>query len=150
MLAPNTQYFQSIIRLTFFNSHRAGSSTKFALFGSDSLYSVHDERSHDIKRGSHQNQSSNYYGRVRFRNEIQRSSIVNGRQTSRWNDKISFNFSKSNQKLIQVFRMQNLLIISSFLSSCHEKAMEALYTGRIQTRLEVVFASEFSAWLSVL
>ena len=33
---------------------------------------------------------------------------------------------------------------SSFLSSCHEKAAEALWVGRIQTRLEVVFVPEFS------
>ena len=33
----------------------------------------------------------------------------------------------------------------SSLSSCHEKATETLCIGRIQTRLEVVFVSEFSA-----
>ena len=32
----------------------------------------------------------------------------------------------------------------SFLSSCHEKVTEALYMGRIQTRLGVAFVSEFS------
>ena len=34
--------------------------------------------------------------------------------------------------------------ISPFLSSCHEKATETLYVGRIQNRLRVVFVSEFS------
>ena len=34
-------------------------------------------------------------------------------------------------------------LIFSFLSSSHEKAMEALFMGRIQTRSGVVFVSEF-------
>ena len=36
-------------------------------------------------------------------------------------------------------------LISSSLSSYHEKATEALCVGRIQTRLGVAFASKFSA-----
>ena len=36
------------------------------------------------------------------------------------------------------------VIFSSFLSSCHEKATEVLCVVRIQTRLGVVFISEFS------
>ena len=51
--------------------------------------------------------------------------------------------------LIQKAQKQNIIIItssfpSSFLSFCHEKATKALYLGQIQTRLEVVFVSEFS------
>ena len=38
-----------------------------------------------------------------------------------------------------------MILISSFLSSCHEKAMEALCIGQIQTRLGVALVSEFSA-----
>ena len=32
-------------------------------------------------------------------------------------------------------------LVSSFLSSCHEKTIEALYIGRIHTRLGLVFVS---------
>ena len=48
--------------------------------------------------------------------------------------------------LLNSFIDTNLIdLISSFLSSCHEKAAEALCIGRIQTRLGVTFVSEFSA-----
>ena len=38
-----------------------------------------------------------------------------------------------------------VILIASFLSSCHEKVTEALCIGRIQTRLGVALVSEFSA-----
>ena len=41
-------------------------------------------------------------------------------------------------------------LISSFLSSCHEKATEALCIGRIQTRLGVAIVFEFSVGLLLL
>ena len=59
-----------------------------------------------------------------------------------------------NMKIIQfgiIWLFHNALcmvaydLISSFLSSCHEKATEALCIGRIQTRLGVAFVSEFYA-----
>ena len=41
--------------------------------------------------------------------------------------------------------LSTVVLISSFLSSCHEKAAEALRMGRIQTRLRFALISEFSA-----
>ena len=37
-----------------------------------------------------------------------------------------------------------ILMMSSFLFSCHEKATKVLYVGQIKTRVGVVFVSEFS------
>ena len=42
-------------------------------------------------------------------------------------------------------KRNNRIVSSLFSSSCHEKATEALYIGRIQIRLEVDLVLKFSA-----
>ena len=50
---------------------------------------------------------------------------------------------KGNEGLRVKQQPKFLILISSSLSSYHEKAAEALCLGRIQTRLGVAFVSEF-------
>ena len=46
---------------------------------------------------------------------------------------------------LRTTRPSLMMMISAFLSSCHEIATEALCIGRIQTRLGAALVSDFSA-----